>query len=294
MKVDLDALAPAERRLLLVASDETYRRLTERIDWAALAKTAAFRMLTAATPVVHLLPYVSATIGESLARTGYLAPTWTRVADEIAKLRRPPLRVGELPIPHASPADAARLFRFDQALPIDGAAYVLDPIRGERYLPMASANERIAQEKVGAFLRLSSALGASEVEVTSGESVTRVGDARARSPLPDAAGQLGLHVAFDARGQVDRSIVARFDQKVAPHVPDDLHPWLAQDPILDAMARTRLDGGLREQACTLSFHDAIDVGAGACAELEGKGIDVGGKYRAVRASRWSFVVRFYP
>ena len=287
MKLDLDVLAPEERRILLVATDETYRRLTERIDWAAVGKLAAFRLLSTAVPVLTLLPLISATVGDKLARTGYLMPTWTRTLAT-------PLRTGELPMPHVAPAEAARRFQFDHAMPHDGAAYVLNPVRADHYVRASLINERLAQEKLRAFLHLCGALGAEEVMVTSGEVLDRDARGGATTPLPDAAGQLGLHASFRSSREVERGIVARFAApRLAPHIPDDVRGWLAIDPIVEGMARNRIEHNLREQACTLTFNDVVDVGAEACLSLEGKGIDVGGKYRTLQASRWSFVVKFH-
>lgn len=280
MKVDLDSLAPEERRIILVANDETYRRLTEKIDWAAVAKMLAVRLV----PGLSLVPLISTLIGDRLARNGYLLPTWTRTLST-------PLRSGELPLPHLGPSEAARRFRFDH-LPHDGAAYVLNPVRADHYVAPALINERLAQEKLRAFLRLCASLGAEEVMVTSGETIDRA--ARAGGTLPDAAGQIGLHAGFRSSREVERGVVARFDRSDAPpSIPDDVRPWLALDPIVEGMAQNRIEHRLREQSCTLTFNDVVDLGAEACLSLEGKGIDVGGRYRALRASRWSFTVMFH-
>ncbi len=289
VKLDLDVLAPEERRLILVATDETYRRLTERIDWAAVSKQAAFRLLSAAAPVVSLLPLVSSTFGDKLARSGYLSPTWVRA---LAGLRSSPMRTGEIPLPHLAPGEAARRFHFDHGMPEDGSAYVLNPVRADHYVRPALINERLAQEKLRAFLRLCASLGAEEVVVTSGETLER--DGRLGATLPDAAGQLGLHAAFKSAREVERGVVARFDRGVAPpSIPDDVRGFLALDPIVEGMAQNRIEHGLREQACTLTFGESVDLGADALLALEGKGIEVGGRYRSLATSRWTFVVRFY-
>jgi len=294
VKVDLDALAPEERRLLLVASDATYARLTESVDWKQVAKVIGFAALGALLPPVALLPYASAVIGSAVARTQYFNPTLARAIREGRDVRNVRFRVGELPIPHVPPGEAARRFQFDHGMPEDGAAYALNPVRGDHYVRLALINERMAAEKLAAFLRLCGALGAEEIAVTSGETLERQGRGGATTPLPDAAGQLGLHATFRSAHEVERAVVARFDRTGAPpHVPDDVRPWLSVDPLLEAMANARLHHGLREHACTLSFHDAVDVGAEACLALEGKGIDVGGRYHALTASRWSFAVRFF-
>lgn len=291
MKLDLDTLAPEERRLILVATDDTYRRLTERIDWASLAKQAAFRLLSVTSPIVSLLPLVSATVGEHLARNGYLAPTWTRA---LADLRTTKLRAGEIPLPHLTPAEAARRYKFDHAMPEDGSAYVLNPARADHYVRPALVNERLAQEKLRAFLRLCAALGAEEVMVTSGERLDRDSRVAAAAPLADAAGQLGLNASFRSAREVERGVVARFDAPSSPpYIPEEVRGFLAIDPIVEGMAQNRIEHRLREQACTLTFGETVDVGAEACLALEGKGIDVGGRYRSLHASRWSFLVKFH-
>jgi hypothetical protein len=166
-------------------------------------------------------------------------------------------------------------------------------VRADHYVRPALINERLAQEKLAAFLRLASSLGAAEVVVTSGEMIEREGGVSAPVPLAEAAGQLGLHVKIgDA---VERAIVARFDPpRSPPHAPPELAGWLAIDPVLEGLVHARLEGSLVEQAFSLSFRDVVDVGARACIELEGKGVDVGGRYHALRASRWAFQVRFHP
>jgi hypothetical protein len=289
VKLDLDALAPEERRLILVATDDTYRRLTERIDWAAVSKLAVFKLMSAATPAMSLLPFVSSVIGDKLARNGYLSPTWVRALEG---LRSTKLRAGEIPLPHLAPGEAARRFKFDHGMPEDGSAYVLNPVRADHYVRPALINERLAQEKLRAFLRLCGSLGAEEVIVTSGETLHR--DGKLGATLPDAAGQLGLHATFRNAREVERGVVARFDPPSAPpSIPDDVCGFLAIDPIVEGMAQSRIEHRLREQACTLTFGESVDLGAEACATLEGKGIDVGGKYRSLQTSRWTFVVRFY-
>lgn len=295
MKVDLDRLAPEERRLILVATDETYRALTARIDWTTVARTAIARVAFASAPLLRAAPLLLPAIGATLARSGYLGPTFARAAQELGPLRKRAFRVGEIPIPHLSPREARARFRFDHDLPEDGAAYVLDPVHDDRYVRPALVNERLAQEKLAAFLRLASALGAEEVAVTAGELARTHASGVVESPLPEIAGKLGLDVRLDAGHRVERAVVARFAAPTRPpYVPSDIERWFAIDPVLSALAETRLEGRLLEQAFSLSFDDVVDVGARACLELEGKGLDVGGRYHALTASRWSFHVRFFP
>ncbi len=204
MKADFDTLPPEERRLLLVASDERYVALVRRgaqerllalgkrlLPFAAFSPAAMIGAASAAWVVRRLRERAA---GAEAA--GSLAPASSpdeEVAPEALVAR------GEIPIPHLPPAEAARRFRFDHDLPHDGALYVLDPVAAgrDRYLRPSLANERLAQEKVAAFVSIASALGARRLEILSAR-VDGLGvGANARSPIPDTAAQLGLGVGVD-------------------------------------------------------------------------------------------------
>lgn len=290
MRVDLDTLSAEERRILLVASDATYRSLTERPDWRAIGKLAGGVLAPFALPGMVL--------GSALASSAYLASTWRRVGTQNepnGKLfRLPRLRVGELPIPHVTPSEARARFRFDPGDPEDGGVYVLSPCRADYYLRPASANERLAQEKLSAFLQLAGALGARDVEVTAGEQLEHRAFGWATVPLSSVAGQLGLRAKFKNGGGVQRTALAKFSRPtLPPHVPQALRPWLAVEPVLDGMAKTRLAGNVEELGVALVFRDELDITGQACLELAQKGLNIGGAYQRVRASQWAFRVRFW-
>jgi hypothetical protein len=288
VRVDLDTLSAEQRRLLLVASDATYRALTERIDWRGIGK------LTGAVLAPFALPGLL--LGSALASSAYLAATWRGMSQRGARSPLVPrLRVGELPIPHVTPEEAGALFRFDPGDPEDGAAYVLSPWRRDYYLRPASANERLAQEKLAAFLQLTAALGARDVEVTGGEQLERRAFGFAPIPLQNVAAQLGLRAKVKNGGSVQRTAIAKFSRPLeAPRVPEALRPWVAAEPVLEGMAATRLSGSAEELGVALVFRDEIDVAARACLELGRKGLNIGGAYQRVHASEWAFRVRFWP
>lgn len=288
VRVDLDTLSAEQRRLLLVASDATYRELTRRVDWRGVGK------LTGALLAPWALPGML--FGSALASSAYLAATWRGMSGRGARARLVPrLRVGELPIPHVTPDEARALFRFDPGSPEDGAAYVLSPWRRDYYLRPASANERLAQEKLSAFLQLTAALGAREVQVTGGEQLERRALGFAPIPLSSIAGQLGLRAKFKNGGGVQRTAIAKFSRPLEPpRVPEALRPWLAAEPVLEGMAATRIAGSAEELGVALVFRDELDVTARACLELGRKGLNIGGAYQRVHASEWAFRVRFWP
>ena len=300
MKIDFDGLPPESRALILVASDDAYRALAAQIDPLKIAKLAA--------PLLLPGGLIGAVFGPAASASAYLASTWATVAAARRLGGRQEVEVGEprsiidrlirrgdLPVPHLAPEEAARRFRFDPGGPRDGAAYVLNPFVRDHYLAPANANERLAQEKVSAFMRIGSALGARTIEILSADAVSRSGKGGADVPLPQRATQIGLHVSFDARGAVNRQVLMEFDApRVAPHVPEDLRGFLDADPVLRALVTTRLEGRPRRARVSLQLGDAIDVDAGVTEGLARRGVHVGGKYRRVATSVWHFEIEYYP
>jgi hypothetical protein len=292
MKVDLDALQPEERRILLVASPQKYDELVARLDAKKLVALAALPVLG---PLLGIF-------GSALRMSAYLAGTWTAVGrlarrqgeDDRSFLQRLVTK-GPVLIPHIDPSEARKRFRFEMGGPEDGAAYVLSPTAPDYYMLPAVANERLAQEKLAAFVQIAAALGARRIAIASAEVRAQTGRADARIPLAQAAAQLGIVARFDARGAVERQVLMEFDPpRVAPHLPSGFDAWLEAEPLLRTLVKTRLSGQPRSARVSLEFGDVLDVGVAATAELAGRGIRVGGPYRSVARSSWSFEIEYWP
>ena len=302
MHVDWSAMAPERRRLILVASDGKYEALTSALDRQKLFKEAAWVFV----PWVGPLRIV---FGAATASSQYLCDLNRIVAAKHTagtKLRRvfglmgragedlvQSVTTGAIPIPHLSEEEAATRFSFDVGHPLDGCAYVLNPCSENHYLLPALANERLSQEKLAAFIDINASLGARRLEVLSASAEMSAKHARAN--LREAAVQVGLESCVDTAGMVARQAYMEFDApRKLPFVEDRHRMWLKSDPLLATLANTRLTSEVRTMQATLRFDETIDVSAGACAEIAGRGINVGGEYRAVCGSTWSFAVEFWP
>ena len=294
MKTDFDTLAPEARRIILVSSDAKYAEFVNQIDWMKVLKLITTPLLF---PVAHL-DFVSAVIGPAAARSAYLGATWAGTSSrsnlgDQSWLDRMTTR-GEIPIPHLSPGEAGRRFRFDFGEPKDGSAYLLDPCHLDHYLVPAIANERLAQEKMSAFTQIAATLGAKRVEIVSGEVQNASTGGAVDVPVEEAAAQIGLGVAFDRSHKVSRQVFMEFDDPGrAPFVPPELGRWVELDPALRALVSARLAAKPRIARVNLRFEDTVDVDARITAELAERKIGVGGKYRQVTASAWSFEIEFW-
>ena len=301
MKVNFDDLAVDERRIVLVASDSKYQEIIDQTDWKRVALAAGGPMtFYLGGGLAGGLALAGALFGAAAA-SSYLGATFLAM-DALAKEKskeRPFLKrvftKGELPIPHLAPAGARSRFRFDVGGPDDGAIYIANPCLPDYYLPPAVVNERLAQEKLAAFMQIASALGAKKIDVKSGESMKTEAKGEAELPLTDAAAQVGLGDNFKSSNAFDRQVVAEFGKPTkAPHVPHGFDGWLDTEPTLRGMVRTRLDGEPTKIAVSLQFGSMVDIGADATAKFSDRGLKVGGAFRKVATSRWSFDVEFWP
>lgn len=281
MKCDFDLLVPAERGLILVASEEKYKELTSQVDWKRLSWLLLLPLGGVFTPLV-----ASSLSGPALASLGVTKAT---------RGLKTFFRKGEIPIPHLAPADAASRFKFDHGHPQDGTAYVQHATRTDYYLVPASANERLAQEKVSAFLELASALGAKKLELLSAEILEQHAKVKADVPLKEAAAQVGIEASFGASGGVNRMVYSEFGEpKQSPHVPDEISGWLDVDPMFRSLSNTRLDGELHKTKATLKIDSTLDYGASVLVSLSKFNVSVGGEYHKVARSVWSFEIEFWP
>lgn len=298
MKTDFDRLAPEERRILLVASDEKYRALTTELDKRTLL--GLLGLLAAGGVTVLGAGAASVFLSKALgaAYKGLLRAPGDSQPRDLKSLVTGALTKGEILLPHLSPQEAAQRFRFDFGDPEDGAAYLANPLARDEYLRPAVANERLAQEKLSAFVRLTAALGAKRIVLVSADSEHRKAGGKASVPLPDLAAQIGIHATFESDGSATRQVFMELDPpRAAPSIPEGLDPWLKADPVLRALAETRMTARPRLARAALSFGETIDFGADAMAtlaKLAGRGVELGGTYRRVAKSTFSFEVEYYP
>jgi hypothetical protein len=292
MRAKFDELSLDERRAILVASDAKYEDIINQIDWR--------KVVLAAPRVVVPWLWGPAVLWFGIAAytSAYLAGTFTSAAKRAGDRRSFWQRwftKGDVPLPHLPPDEARRLFRFDVGGPEDGGVYIANPCVPGHYMPPAVADERLAQEKLAAFLRIASTLGAKKIDVKSGESVGTESGGDAKVALPAAAAQVGLNISFKSGNTFERQMVAEFGKpKTPPHVPEELRGWLDMEPTLRGMVQTRLQGEPSAISVNLHFGRMVDIGSKLTAKFASRGLEVGGSYHVVSDSRWGFDIEFWP
>lgn len=267
MKVKFDDLIPAERQLILVASDEKYKALVSAIPW----ERRLIAMPDMFLPYRFLLNFVP--IGKD-------------------KLRQM-LRRGEIPIPHLSPAEAVDRYYFDYGHPLDGGAYIAHPMQDEHYLIPAFANERLAQEKVTAFLDLTAALGAKKLQIVSAEFLDK--KLAERPDILEKTARVGIE--YSQMSKVDDSAyVFREFQKPThrQYVPNHVKRWLDEDPIFSCLANGRLKANVLTDQAQLRVENRLSISSSLTLGLKKKGIYAGGKSRDVVSAIFVFFIEYWP
>ncbi len=284
MKVNFDDKRPEERRIILVASDEKYQEIIAQIDWVKIVK-----LLLLGAPIA------SSFFGPAVARSLYLAATFQATLPQERSFFERMTTKGEVPFPHLSPREAVERFGFDHGHPADGEAYILNECVPNYYVAPALYNERMAQEKLAAFVQIVAALGAKRVELVSGRVLARKAAAEAGIPLEDVAIQIKLSAEFNKDHSVQRQVLVEFPEPdTEPYMPAQFEAWLKEDPMIRALVKDRLEHKTSFKKTEIHFQESMQIDGEFLAEFVDRKIKVGGSYRYFTSSVWGFEVQFWP
>lgn len=191
------------------------------------------------------------------------------------------------------PEVATYNLRFDFGHPQDGYLYVQHPCFSDYFLLPATINERMAQQKMGAFVKIAGNLGAKKIELLSGQLQAKsfVGNGN----LDSAATQAGINASIEKNGSIARQVYAEYGRPTSPPFLSDEHTrWLAMDPMLDSMVSGRLGSDLLTMKVSLKFSDVFQFSGRVTGKFQAMGVDVGGAFKSLNASSWDFLVEFWP
>jgi hypothetical protein len=266
MKQNFDDLSPIDRQFILIASDAKYNQLVNEIPWHK------FLWLLPALffPYRFLLQFLPINIDQLRAA----------------------LKRGEIPIPHLSPREAVDRFKFDYNHPNDGSVYIAHPVLPDHYLIPALANERLAQEKVSAFLDLTAALGAQKMEIVSAELLgqNKKGDLK----ISDEAAKIGIEYSSSSNADLSRKAYREFKQpNKAPFIPSHVIKWLEEDSMFRSLAYARLKSNIMSDKIQLRIENRYSIASSITLGFEDLGIAAGGKSKEVCSSVFGFSIEYW-
>jgi len=300
MKSD-QVLEPIDRRMILVATDETYEKLISRIDWKKLS-LAAMPVLVGIFPLDAPV-MLSFIFGPSLLSSTYLMGQFLHHATQTNKIDKQKnwleniskwFQVGEIPIPHYCPKEALSLFTFDvDHQPQDGTMYVLNPASNLHYLLPSIANTRLADEKMEAFLRICGDLGAKDATLITVEAKDQEANGSVSAKNSGLEGSASGGLAM--KNAADRYKKREYGPSpIPPHLADEMKVWVQSDTVLAGIVYARLNNNVMKDSGIMKLSDQIDINASICADLVKFGFKVGGEYKKVQETTRAYEVEFWP
>lgn len=163
--------------------------------------------------------------------------------------------------------------------------YVIHPKAPLHYLPAASFHRMAFEQKFAEAWRLLMALGATSLVVEHEHGWSREVVGKVDVPVPEEKATVGLTTKGNAGARSKVLFEASFTSSGSPSVPEDLI-WYPHEPLWQAIAESRLKGGMNSFSLTLRYDDDFGVNADLIAKAEGAKIEIGGKFESHVETMW--------
>lgn len=164
--------------------------------------------------------------------------------------------------------------------------YVIHPTDPNRYFPAADFHRLAFEHKFSEAVRLLVALGATNLVVEHEQGWSREMSGKIAVPVPEEKATVSMGAGGAASANSRLLFEATFKGKSSAKVPDDL-VWYPHEPLWQAIAQGRIDGGMDQFALTLRYKNDFGVNADLIAKAEGANIEIGGKYESHVETEWT-------
>ncbi len=171
-----------------------------------------------------------------------------------------------------------------------GQVYVAHPYSPTLFLSMSRFHKYLLDEKRAEFMQLAMHLGARSITLVQAERSHAEGGVEA-----GVSGVAGAKASGSSTSASNFDLSATYDHmpSTSPRLPDRL-VWYHHEPLWQAMAAGRLEGGLSSHRVSFSYNDDFGVDASICATIEGMGFKAGGKFQESQAICQTYDLTFWP
>jgi hypothetical protein len=171
-----------------------------------------------------------------------------------------------------------------------GQVYVAHPYDQSLYVALSRFHNYLLDEKRGEFMQLAMHLGARSVSLVQGERSHTGGGFEA-----SVSGVAGVKATASSTSTSSFDLSATYDERspVEPRLPSRL-VWYHHEPLWQAMAAGRLEGGLSSHRVSFAYNDDFGVDASVCATIEGLGFKAGGNFQESQAISQTYELTFWP
>ncbi|MBQ0164059.1 MAG: hypothetical protein KBS75_02530 [Bacteroidales bacterium] len=173
--------------------------------------------------------------------------------------------------------DYPKDIRFSSGRPEPNTVYVAHPIIDDLYIPFSKYEETLFNEKIDELCRLSQALGATELTISSvkGRSIEEIvnsefgvgifGNYQEYSGSGDYRQKDSCQSSTSAKKAHER--VQRFAPQYYPYCPEDL-VWLDEDNSWRTMVKQRLEGNILHYSIRISSSEACKMSSNTAREVK--------------------------
>ncbi|MGE0699916.1 MAG: hypothetical protein AB7O57_12545 [Hyphomicrobiaceae bacterium] len=179
---------------------------------------------------------------------------------------------------------------FPPGHPRAGTVYVGHPVISARYLTFASFHRTVFEHKFSEAIYLLMSLGATKIKVEHISGWAREFSGTIAAPL-GVAGDLSATASKSAATKNNMLYEAELKGAPQPEIPSDL-VWFKFEPTWEAIARGRLDFGLKSFSLAVSYEDDYGVNAGLKNILAKSGLEISGKFVDHEATVWNISGEF--
>ncbi|MEJ8597583.1 hypothetical protein JSO62_02580 [Riemerella anatipestifer] len=201
----------------------------------------------------------------------------------------------DVPFPIFDIEVARELFRFPPSHPRDGLSYATSEIESDLYVPISSFHKYMYESKMSAFTELCATLGAKTCKIVyaeeNGKDVTVNFTGK---NIPTSAGVLNseLNSNINRRNTQNADIFFSFPNN--KNISRYETVWMNGEPTWNALQKMRLENDVDKYTADFNYTDDMGITAKIANNLNGIGIDIGGKFEEFKKIRYKFEVEFWP
>ncbi|MCH9647619.1 MAG: hypothetical protein K0U98_05225 [Deltaproteobacteria bacterium] len=180
---------------------------------------------------------------------------------------------------------------FPPGHPRDGVLYIGHPALPDIYHTAAEFHRVTFEHKFSEAILLLTCLGATEINVAHVRGWSRDFSTSLSIPVPTAEVSLQGEVGTTAKTGDSLLFQATLDGAKQPELPGNL-VWFHHEPTWQAIAKARLDFGLRDFSLNVSYNDDYGVNAGLKVAVAKTGLDLGGRFEDHVSTEWRISGKF--
>jgi hypothetical protein len=265
---DLTRIPIHERLISIIATEDTKKQLSERIDWKKLGKD-------------YLL-------GGGILKIGFKVIKSIKNSENALET----YRHNQYPILNI---DAARkCFKFPPTHPKDGVVYATSEIDPNLYIPLSSFHNYMYESKMSAFNEMCAYLGAKTCKIIYAEENEKdITSEFMATNIPTNLGILNSKVDFHSKNTHGEEANIFFSFPKTKEISEYSSNWLQGEPTWKTLQKLRLEKDIKTYIAEFSYYDEMGIDAKVANSFNNVGVNIGGTFNEIVKKKFKFEVEFW-